>query len=234
VPLALHNRSVGGVAVVTCTGRIVEGGELTTLQQHVIDLAAESPNVVLHLGGVEFVDSSGIGLLVRLLTRMRNTGGSLAICAASPKIREVLNITRLHSILTPHESEAEAMADVFRHRTSALGSTAGSTVLCVDRSPDVLAYVRELLHSAGYSVVSAGNMADALTLLIATQPKAIVISHDLRSARDTRAAHAFNQRADAMPVIELPPDFGSDDAGNAGAQLLADVQRLAGSVAKPA
>jgi len=34
VPLALHNRSVGGVAVVTCTGRIVEGGELTTLQQH--------------------------------------------------------------------------------------------------------------------------------------------------------------------------------------------------------
>ena len=77
-------------------------------------------------------------------------------------------------------------------------------------------------------------MADALTLLIATQPKTIVISHDLRSARDTRAAHAFNQRADAMPVIELPPDFGSDDAGNAGAQLLADVQRLAGSVVKPA
>ena len=229
MPLALDHRSLGGVVVVTCNGRIVEGGEVAALQKHVTDLAAENPHVVLHLGGVEFVDSSGIGLLVRLLTRMRNTGGSLTICAASPRIREVLKVTRLHGVLTPHESEADAIADVFRYRASVRGSAAGTDILCVDRSPDVLAYVREVLHSAGYGVTSAGNLPDALTLLIATRPKAIVISRDLRSSRETRAASAFNERADALPVIELPPDFSTDDAGHAGAGLLAEVRKLVGN-----
>jgi anti-sigma B factor antagonist len=229
VALALANRFLDGVVVVSCAGRIVEGGETTALQKHVTDLAAENPHVVLDLGGVEFVDSSGIGLLVRLLTRMRNTGGNLAICAASPRIREVLSVTRLYGILTPHESDTDAIADVFRYRAGPLGSAARAAILCVDGSPDVLAYLRELLQSAGYSVASAGNLPDALTLLIATEPKAIVISRDLRSSRGTRAAHAFNGRADALAVIELPPDFSTDDAGHAGARLLAEVQRSIGS-----
>jgi anti-sigma B factor antagonist len=223
VALSLHNRWVDDVAVVTCSGRIVEGDEVATLQRHVNHLASESLHVVLHLGGVEFVDSSGIGLLVRLLTRLRNSGGTLTICAASPKMREVLAVTRLQSILVPYESETEAIADVMRIRTASSGPLAGGAILCVEPSPDVLAYVREMLRSAGYAVVTAANIPDAMTLLIATRPKAIVISGTLRA---TRAALAFNERAGMLPVIELPQHFSTDDAASAGAELLDQVQAL--------
>src|SRR5206468_2649292 len=71
----------------------------------------------------------------------------------------------------------------------------------------------------------------AHTGLIATKPKAIVIGRSLRSARDTRAARAFNERADALPVIELPPHFSTDDAGSAGTELLRQVQTVIGATA---
>jgi len=227
VALSLENRWVDDVAVVTCSGRIVEGREVSALQSHVNDLAAENSHIVLHLGGVDFIDSSGIGLLVRLLTRIRNAGGSFAICAVSAKIREVLVVTRLDGVFVPHDSEADAIVDVFRIRSASSGPLSGG-ILCVDSSHDVLAYVREMLRSAGYPVVTAANMPDAMTLLIATRPRAVVISSALRA---TRVALAFNERAATLPVIELPSHFSTDDAGSAGAQLLARVQAVVGAAA---
>lgn len=227
--LSLADRWIGDVVVVTCAGRIAAGAEVTALDQHMNELAAANPHVILHLGDVEFVDSSGLGLLVRLVSRMRNAGGSFAICAASPKFREVLSITRLQSTLTPHETEADALANVFRNRAASGGPLAGGAVLCVEQSPDVLAYVRELLRAAGYAVVSANNLADASTLLVATRPKAIVISHDLRTAGNARAALAFTERAVTIPVIELPAQFSTDDAATAGARLLRDLEAAIGA-----
>jgi anti-sigma B factor antagonist len=227
VALSLTNRWIGDVAVVTCAGRIVAGAEVAALHQHVNELAAANPHVILHLGDVDFVDSSGIGLLVRLLSRMRNAGGSFAICAVSPKIREVLKVTRLQSILTPHEAEADAIANVFRTRAASGGPLAGGAILCVEQSADVLAYLREMLRAAGYAVVGADNLADASTLLVATRPKAIVISRDLR-ARDARAALAFNERVLTTPVIELPAQFSTDDAAVSAAQLLRELDATIG------
>src|SRR5262245_54249690 len=111
MPLALRSRRIGDVTVVTCDGRIVGGAESAALLEHLDRLIATDPHVVLHLGGVEFIDSAGLGLLARCLTRAQNAGGSLKVCAVSSKVAEALRITRLQSVFHPYETEADAIAD---------------------------------------------------------------------------------------------------------------------------
>ena len=228
MPLTFQSRPVGDITVIECSGRIVEGAESARLQQHLNDLLPVHPHVVLHLGDVDFIDSSGIGLLVRFLARMQNARGNLKICAVSPKIAEVLRITKLHTIFDANESEAEAIAGFYRQPKSADRPLLAANILCVETSADVLAYVRELLRQAGYAVVTTGNLPDALTLLTATRPKLVVIGAELRATRNTRAADTFNRLADALPVIELPANYSSDDAGVAGSRLLSHVQTIIG------
>jgi anti-sigma B factor antagonist len=228
VPLSFHSRLVGDVTVLECSGRIVEGAESAGLLQYLDNLLAMNSHVLLHLGGIDFIDSSGIGLLVRVLTRAENASGKLTLCALSPKIRDVLRVTRLHTIFDTYEAEAEAIAGFYRRPAREDRPFRAPDILCVEKSADVLAYVRELLRQAGHAVVSSGNLPDALTLLTATRPKLVVIGAELRAMRDTRAASTFNRLADALSVIELPANFSTDDAGEAGRQLLGQVNAIIG------
>lgn len=229
MPLSFQSRCVGDITVVECSGRIVQGAESTQLQQHVDDLLPVNRHILLHLGEVDFIDSSGVGLLVRLLTRMQNAHGDLKLCTVSSKIVEVLRITRLSTIFDSYESEAEAIAGFYRRPKSPDRPYLAANILCVETSADVLAYVRELLRQAGYAVVTTSNLPDALTLLTATRPKLVVIGANLRATRDTRTADTFNRLADALSVIELPATFSSDDAGEAGRELISQVHAIIGA-----
>jgi len=230
MPLSFQSRHVGEVTVVTCNGRIVEGAESAGLQQHLKDLLPYHPHVVLDLGQVHFIDSGGLGLLVRFLTRIRSAHGGLKLCAAQASFREVLRITRLATILESYDSEAEAISAFYQRTESASVPYRFDTdILCVERSADVLAYVRALLKQAGYAVMTVDNLPDALILLRVTRPKLVVISPELRSARVSQTAEKFNRLADALPVIELPADFSSDEAGQAGRRLLDRVRATVGA-----
>ena len=65
--LSLKTQRSGGIVIITCNGRLVEGGESSELQQKIDALLDECPYVILDLTGIDFIDSSGLGLLVRLL-----------------------------------------------------------------------------------------------------------------------------------------------------------------------
>jgi anti-sigma B factor antagonist len=216
------------MTVVTCSGRLVDGAESSALQQHLNDLISENPSIVLHLGEIEFIDSSGLGLLVRFLNRARNARGHLSVCAVSPKIRDVLNITRLNRVFEPYESEAAAIDGFYGRGKRDAASPRPLTILCVVKSADVLAYVRELLRHSGYHVVASDNLPDAVTLLSATRPNAVVTTAELRAASGTRAAESFNRQVNALSVIELPADFSTHDAGDAGEALLNQVRTILG------
>ena len=135
-------------------------------------------------------------------------------------------MTRLNTIFESYESEADALAASYQRARAVGESFRKADILCVEKSADVLAYVRELLRQAGYDAITTANLVDALTLLTATRPKLVIIGADLRSATNTRAAETFNGLADALSVIELPPDFSSQDAGEAGRQLLDQVRAI--------
>src|SRR5262249_2293099 len=151
------------------------------------ELLLFGPHLLLHLGGVDFLDSSGLGLLVRYAARTRNANGRLKLCALSSKVSEVLRVTHLEPVLESYGSETEAVASFYwRDESSAGRSRLQVDVLCVDASADVQAYVRELLAQEGFGVLTAGNLPDALILLQTTRPRIVVVSTALRRARDTR------------------------------------------------
>ena len=227
MPISPESRRVGDITVVTCHGRIAEGAESIALQHLLDQLLQYGPYLILHLGGVDFIDSSGLGLLVRYTIRARNAHGDLRLCALSPRTAEALKVTHLERILEAYESEADAITAFYQRASSGAGSSRFHTdILCVDASLDVQAYVRELLGEAGYGVLTSGNLPDALILLQATQPKLVIIGADLRVARSTPSAEKFNRLADALAVIELPADFSRREAGEAGHRLLDRVRDL--------
>jgi len=226
VSLSFQSRQAGDITVVRVSGRIVEGAEATALQQHLKDLLARNPYIILNLGDVEFIDSSGVGLLLRCFTQTQNLRGILKVCAVSSKIEDALKVTRLASVFEGYDSEAEAIAGFYRPSRAAAAPVLKASILCVDKSPDVLAYVREVLRQTGYGIVTAGNLADAVTLLTATHPKLVVIEAALRSDRETRTGETFNRLADAVTVVELPADFSSHEAAEAGQQLLDQVTAI--------
>lgn len=229
MPLSLLSRRVGDVTVVTCTGRIVAGDESTALQSYLDSVMADSPHILLHLAGVDFIDSAGLGLLARNFTRVQNASGTLKICAVSPKIDDVLRITRLKAVFQPYESEADPIAEVHQ-RAREDNAVENPDVLCVDASADVLAYLRELLRGAGYRPITASNLPDGLILLRVTRPRTVVIGAELRALRGTRASDEFNRLADAGGVVVLPSGFSGRDAAAAATQVLDAVR---GCLASP-
>ena len=226
--LTLRSRRVGDVTVVTCVGRIVAGEESRSLQAYLDRHLRQAPHVLLHLGGVEFIDSGGLGLIARYLTRAQEGHGTLKVCDVSAKINDVLKITRLRSVFQPYDTEADSIADLHSagHRQDA--SVENPDVLCVDESPDVLTYLHELLREAGYRTLTAANIADALILLKATHPRIVVVGAELR-ATGSGPADEFNQLADTGAVVELPPGFSAQDAGEAAQQVLQAVRSSAHS-----
>jgi anti-sigma B factor antagonist len=225
VALTLESRRIGDVTVITCGGRIVEGDESAPLLDHVARLLPLEPYIVLHLEGVKFIDSGGLGLLVRLRSRAQNAGGDVKLCALPPRIAEILRVTRLQSIFDTHASESDAVAAFYRDGRSAASSPdrLATDILCVASSLDVIAYLREVLRQAGHGVMTSDNLPDALMLLRATRPRLIVMSAELRDA-NSPAANAFREMATKLPVIELPPDFSHRDAGAAARRLLEQVR----------
>ena len=227
MPISLQHRRVGDITVVTCAGRIVEGAESVALQSFFDDLLEDVPLLVLHLGAVDFLDSSGLGLLVRYITRAQNAQGSLKFCALSPKIVDVLAITHLLPIFESYESEADAISAFFRRGVGGAVMTRLRTdVLCVDGSADVQAYVRGLLAQAGFGVLTASNLPDGLILLQATAPKVVIMDAAFRETTNTRTAEKFNALADTHSVIVLAADFSRQDAGEAGQRLLDQVRAI--------
>jgi hypothetical protein len=71
-------------------------------------------------------------------------------------------------------------------------------------------------------------------LMKATRPKLVVLGAALHAMRDTQSADTFNRLADAAGVVEIPPNFSSLEAGEAGRQILDRVQAVLAPSGKPA
>lgn len=233
MPLSLKTRAVGEVEIVQCEGRIVAGREAESLREHVTGLLRDYRDIVLHLGDVVFIDSSGLGMLVRLLTSTRRISGDLKLCNVPPDIHKVLKVTSLTTLFDVHESE-EAAVSAFYGRTGHAGRTpvAGPSVLCVDQSADVLAYLREFLRNAGYNVLTNNNLRDALILVRATRPQLLVLGPSLQASPGTM--QAFRTACSSLPVVELGKEFSTLEAGQAASELMENLKALLHSSGRPA
>src|SRR6266446_10127883 len=132
VRLTLDVRSVGDIALVRCSGRVVAGPEAELLGERVSSLLRDQRDIVLHLEEVVFIDSSGLGMLVRLLTSTRRAGGDLKLCNVPPAVHKVLKMTNLIMLFDTHEYEEDVVSAFYRRsNTSERAAFAGPSVLCV-------------------------------------------------------------------------------------------------------
>src|SRR5690554_5315694 len=69
-------------------------------------------NCVIDLKEVRYISSSGIGVLITMLTKMRNAGGEVYLTSPSEHVKKLLIITKLNNIFTVYDSLAEAMDTV--------------------------------------------------------------------------------------------------------------------------
>jgi anti-sigma B factor antagonist len=217
--LALDTREVGHVTIVQCNGRIVAGGESESLRAHVAWLLRDRRSIVLHLGEVGFIDSSGLGTIVRTLTSTRQARGDLKLCNVPEHVRKVLEMSHLTKLFDTHDSEEKAVAAFYRPEARAeTPLLSGRSVLVLDNNADVLAYLRELLRRAGYDVHTSNRMADALILMRVTHFDLLLLGPAVTASPS--AQQAFKDKCAGVSVIELGSEFSTRDAGEATSGLL--------------
>ena len=218
--LALDTRDIGHVTVVRCSGRIVAGSESESLNKHVAWLLRDRHSIILNLGEVNFVDSSGLGAMVRSLTGTRQARGDLKLCNVPEPVRKVLELSRLTQLFDTHESEENAVAAFYRRASQAEApARSGHSVLCLDSNPDVLAYLGELLRRHGHDVHTSSRIGDALLLMRVSRFDLVLLGPGM-----TASPHqGFQEACARLPVVELGHDFSTRDAGDAAAGLLENI-----------
>lgn len=224
--LSLQSHKMGDVVVIRCGGRIVVGAEIASLQQELEKLTVLTKKVVLHLGEVTFIDSVGLGALVRQFGVLRAKGGDLKLCMVSPFLLQVLQVTNLLRVFPMHASEEEAI-QAFSRGKQFHDETFGASktrIVCIDPSHDLLAYVSALLKRSGYEVITTRNPSDALLFMRVTKPQILICGPGMQ-ANET-AMKGFAELKPSVHLLHLPSDFSTGEAGQAGTNLVNRVRQL--------
>jgi len=110
VSLKITNREVGGITVVNLSGRLTLGDASALLRQSLKDLLdGGKKKIVLNLGEVGYIDSSGLGELVSSFTTVRNSGGELKLANLTQKVNDLLTVTKLYTVFEVHNDEQAAV-----------------------------------------------------------------------------------------------------------------------------
>ena len=105
--MTASTRLVGGVTIVDLSGRIVLGEWSTGLRDLVRDLASQGhKKILLNLGDVNYIDSSGLGELVSALTSMRKQGCELKLLNLTKRVHDLLQIKKLYTVFDITDDEA--------------------------------------------------------------------------------------------------------------------------------
>jgi anti-sigma B factor antagonist len=111
VSMKASTRQVDGITIVDLSGRITLGEGSVVLRDTIKDLLSKGQKkILLNLGDVSYIDSSGIGELVSAFTSVRNQGGELKLLNLTKKVHDLLQITKLYTVFDVKDDEAAAIA----------------------------------------------------------------------------------------------------------------------------
>lgn len=101
----------GGWTVVSVTGEL-DVATAPGLRNQIVKLASNGTSkLLLDLSGVEFLDSTGLGVIIGALKRLKGLGGELRLCGGEPGIRRVFELTGLDKILHLYDTADAAISD---------------------------------------------------------------------------------------------------------------------------
>ena len=224
--LTLHHHKSGNVTVIVCKGRLITGEETRTLQSEIEKLTLASKNVVLQMEGVNFIDSGGLGALVRLRGVLRASHGDLKLCALSPFVRQVIEATHLQQVFQPLATEHDAVHSFSTHHESPTQgfSSKNTKILCVDPSSDLLAFLHALVDRLGYEGFTSRHVSDAVTMMKIRKPHLVIFGPGLHS--NETANEKIRQSDPNVRFLQLDSDFSTVDATETGAKLAERIRAL--------
>ena len=98
------------VVILKLSGKLMGGPDATAVNDKLHELVEKGQTkVVADLSNVEWMNSSGLGILISGLTTLQNQGGSLKLACVSENIQKLLTITKLDRVLTPYDSVENAV-----------------------------------------------------------------------------------------------------------------------------
>ena len=111
-------RQTDGVSLVDVSGRLTSF-ESKAFRQLISDLTRQGhANIVLNLTGLEYLDSSGVGELVRNYMSVVKKGGAMKVIGLAPKVQEILKVTQLYQVFPEFPDEASALESFAGPRNS--------------------------------------------------------------------------------------------------------------------
>jgi len=222
--LKVQLRRAGNVVVLQCEGPITSGPEVEYLEQQTSsELEEGTKHLVLEVSAVPRVDSSGLGMMVRLTMRARKAGGDLKIASPPAFVTSLLEMTRLATLFHVFPSAQEAVAS-YRARAPEIVKPAApkARIILLDQSHDLCAFVRTVLTAHGYEVLSTNHVKEARIFLqvgntdvLMLGPNTSQVGSDGPSLAASLAALSPKTR-----VIELDKQFQTLEAEQAGTVLL--------------
>jgi anti-sigma B factor antagonist len=103
-------REVGPVTIVDLSGRIALGEGSALLRRTIRELLENGQTrILLNLGDVNYIDSSGIGELVSAFTAVRNRTGELKLLSLTKKVHDLLQLTKLFTVFEVYSEEGAAV-----------------------------------------------------------------------------------------------------------------------------
>jgi anti-sigma B factor antagonist len=98
-------KEVQGVTVISLSGNVLGGPDANALNEQLRTLLdSRKTKVIIDLGDVQFINSSGLGMLIGGMSTMRKGGGELKLARASKKILTLLEMTKLTNLFDVHET----------------------------------------------------------------------------------------------------------------------------------
>jgi anti-sigma B factor antagonist len=108
--MEIVEREIDGIKVLDLKGKIRGGEGDAKLQRRIAALiGAGHKHLIVNLGGVPYMDSSGLGELVRCFTNARKAGGQLKLSAPSRRLVDLLTVTKLNSIIETFDTDTDAL-----------------------------------------------------------------------------------------------------------------------------
>ena len=109
--LTIATREVDGVTVLDLSGRITLGEGSVQLRDAIRSLISKgSKNILLNMGDVNYIDSSGLGELVSAFTTAKNQQADVKLLNLTKKVHDLLQLTKLYTVFDIKDDEASAIA----------------------------------------------------------------------------------------------------------------------------
>jgi anti-sigma B factor antagonist len=113
--MTISTRQAGSVTIVDISGRIELGEESAALRDMVCDLLSKGQKaILLNLGEVHYIDSTGLGTLVSAFTSVQKQGGELKLLNLTKRVSDLMQITKLYTVFDITNDEAAALRSFAR------------------------------------------------------------------------------------------------------------------------